>query len=170
MRRALRWIVCSLAFLFLAYAANLAALHWRHYRDFGYLAPLGLHADQPRGDGLVLGNFGVLPRRVRLCHALSDTAEPVSMIEWEVQERRGDPRIWHPLWKLDTGGICKAFPTSHGDGEIRKDWLAPGQTLRFPEVTPVSRGEILEDRPLRIVVYIGDGETIVAGRDLPGRR
>jgi hypothetical protein len=159
-----------LAFLLLAYAANFAALHERHYRDFGYVAPLGLHADETRGDGLVLANFGVLPRRIRVCHALSDTAEPVLMIDWEVQEGRGATRDWRPIWKLDRRWFCKGAATSHGDGEIRRDWLSPGQEIRFSDVTIDWSGERTGILPLRIVIHIDESETIIAGRAIPGRR
>lgn len=137
MSRVFRWIGLGLALLIVPHVANLATLHWRHYRTFGHLALFGVHAnaDYQGTEDVVLeaveiANFGLLPSRIRVCHALTDINEPISFVEFIVEESNLNHINWRPLPGFNWDSFCKGIPTSHGDGELRSDWLLPGQSFR----------------------------------------
>jgi hypothetical protein len=136
-RRVFRWIGLAFALLLFLHVANLAALHWRHHQAFGYFAPLGLHADaeiegsqDPILRAVVVANFGLLPTKVRVCHALTDINDPISFIEFIIEEWNPKLEEWRPSPNFRWDSFCKGIATSHGDGKIRNEWLLPGQELR----------------------------------------
>ncbi len=148
MRRVLRWIGLGFALLIVLHTTIIAALHWRHYEAFGHLAPFGLHANAEFEDtpdvalrAVVIANFGLLPKRIRICHARTDINEPISFIEFIVEEWHAKYKGWRPLPSFNWDSFCKGMVTSHGDGEIRSDWLLPGQTLREETGVPLRHEE-----------------------------
>jgi hypothetical protein len=164
MHRMLRWIGLVLALLVILHAANLAMLHWRHYRTFGHFALFGVHAnvDYQGTQDVVLhaveiANFALLPRRIRVCHALTDINEPISFVDFIVEEWNVKHKHWRPHPGFNWDNFCKGIPTSHGDGEIRGDWLLPGQSLRQEIGVPLPHAEKDQHSIFRLRLLIDPG-------------
>jgi hypothetical protein len=146
-----------------------------HFRRYGHLAPLGLHADMVtrRGDIGVKGvstlyaarltNYGFLPREVTACNFTTDTSYKGTVVAYAVEQWDNQLKNWCPRWGDEKYYFCiekihdaEPYPLGNTRAHLFTKRLWPGQSILTDEEATAARSGFQRGDAVRFVIFTGE--------------
>lgn len=159
--RLARYLVFALVLIF---SGTVAYFESRHWRDYGHLAPIGLHADIEVHSGAIgipgitktyeaiLTNYGMLPASIEKCSYTSDVSGIFTKVAYNIERWDAKQQVWIQAENFAKPGFCSPFPFSTANTRWGHLWLRPGESLSTEEEATGARDSFKKGDRLRFVV------------------
>jgi hypothetical protein len=87
-----------------------------------------------------LKNSGLLPRKVQICEAITDTSSTETAVAYTVEKWENLKQQWEPVVDISSPEICTPYPLGWASAHLRTVWLWPGQSVPTGEEATAARG------------------------------
>lgn len=147
----------------------------RHWRAFGHVAPLGLHADVVvrKADYGIPGisktyearltNFGIAPVKITVCDFIGDDMSHGRLIASRLEKWDPAAKQWRSVFMTGDTFSCHPSPLGMMEANVVSKELWPGQSVSAGEgAYAVFDGIAIGDK-VRFVMLPGNGRAISTG-------